>query len=77
MPEGIFVKALKCNASREKYKPVTNWFLNEVNDIRSSNYLELPATEFDIQGLEIDYSIMCWDANLRYIDGDFTYRRFK
>lgn len=60
MPEGIFVKALKCNASREKYKPVTNWFLNEVTDIRSSNYLELPATEFDIQGLEIDYSIMCW-----------------
>ena len=76
IPEGIFVKALKCNSSYDRYKPVTNWFLNDVTDIRSSNYLELPATEFDIQGLEIDYSIVCWDANLRYIDGEFEFKEF-
>ena len=39
--------------------------------MRSSNHLEIPATEFSIQGLEIDYSIMCWDANLRYTDDEF------
>ena len=66
-PEGIFVK--------KQSDP--NWFLNETEDIRSSNHLEIPATEFEIQGLEIDYSIMCWDANLRYNDGKFLYRRFR
>lgn len=76
IPEGIFVKALKCNSAYDRYKPVTNWFLNDVTDIRSSNHLELPATEFDIQGLEIDYSIVCWDANLRYIDGEFVFKEF-
>ncbi|WP_298523164.1 DNA/RNA helicase domain-containing protein [uncultured Methanobrevibacter sp.] len=76
IPEGIFVKALKCH-DRDKYKHIANWFLNEPTDIRSSNYLEIPATQFDIQGLEIDYSIMCWDANLRYINGDFRYHKFK
>ena len=67
IPEGIFVKA---------DKNVPYWFLNDADDIRSSNHLEIPATEFDIQGLEIDYAIMCWDANLRYIDGEFEFKEF-
>ena len=68
IPEGIFVKN---NINQEA------WFLNETEDVRSSNHLEIPATEFDIQGLEIDYTIMAWDANLRYIDGEFEYYKFK
>ncbi|ATV72730.1 hypothetical protein CTN00_07040 [Fusobacterium pseudoperiodonticum] len=51
------------------------WFLNSKNDIRSSYFLEETATEFDIQGLELDWTIVCWDANLRY-DEDFEYYNF-
>ena len=53
------------------------WFLNDKEDIRSSYFLEETATEFDIQGLELDYTVLCWDANLRFKDGKFEYRNFK
>lgn len=52
------------------------WFLNDKDDIRSSYFLEETATEFDIQGLELDYTILCWDINLRYNSG-FEYYNFK
>ena len=55
-PEGIFVKS--------KIDPV-NWFLAPSDDVRSSNALEDTATEFDVQGLELDWACMCWDANFR------------
>ena len=45
---------------------VESWFLNEAKDIRSSYYLEQAATEFDIQGLEIDFCCLCWDLDLTY-----------
>ncbi|EJU07144.1 DUF2075 domain-containing protein [Fusobacterium hwasookii] len=51
------------------------WFLNPKNDIRSSYFLEETATEFDIQGLELDWTIVCWDANLRYNE-NFEYYNF-
>lgn len=47
------------------------WFLNSADDVRSSNFLENTATEFDIQGLEIDWAIVAWDANYRFLDGHF------
>jgi len=56
---------------------VTNWLLDGKNDIRSSYFLEDIATEFDIQGLEIDWSCVGWDANLRYIDGEWHYHKFR
>lgn len=59
-PEGIFVKA--------SIDPA-NWFLNGKDDVRSSYSLEETATEFDIQGLELDWVGMCWDADLRYLNG--------
>ena len=49
----------------------TEWFLNPADDVRSSNFLENTATEFDIQGLEIDWAIVAWDANYRFVDGHF------
>ena len=52
------------------------WFLNDRNDVRSSFYLEETATEFDIQGLELDWTIICWDANLRFNGLEFEYYNF-
>lgn len=54
----------------------TNWFLNGKNDVRSSFHLEETATEFDIQGLELDWTIVCWDADLRFENGDFKHMKF-
>lgn len=55
--EGIWIKA-KVDAPA--------WFLNDREDVRSSYYLEEVATEFDIQGLELDWACVCWDADFRY-----------
>ncbi|MBQ6263648.1 MAG: DUF2075 domain-containing protein [Clostridia bacterium] len=52
------------------------WFLEGKDNVDSSYHLEITATEFDIQGLEIDYGIVAWDGDVRYFDGEFTYRRF-
>jgi hypothetical protein len=43
---------------------VENWFLNPASDVRASYYLEIPATEFGIQGLELDWTGVCWDLDL-------------
>ncbi|MDO5572321.1 MAG: DUF2075 domain-containing protein, partial [Bacteroidales bacterium] len=54
----------------------SNWFLNGKDDVRSSYFLEETATEFDIQGLELDWTILCWDANLRFSNDHFLYYNF-
>jgi hypothetical protein len=41
------------------------YFLAKTDDIRSSNYLEDCATEFQVQGLELDWTVVTWDADLR------------
>ena len=66
-PEGIFVK---------NDISVPNWFLNGKDDVRSCYALEDVVTEFDIQGLEIDYSLLAWDADLRFDNGEWTYNDF-
>lgn len=48
-----------------------NWFLNDATDVRSSYYMEDTATEFDIQGLELDWTVVCWDANFRFVEDHF------
>lgn len=60
--EGIWVE---CKCKPEK------WFLEGKNDIKSSYFMEEVATEFDIQGLEIDYALVGWDADYRYENGHF------
>ena len=45
-----------------------NWFLDGKDDIRSSYYLEDVATEFQVQGLELDWACVTWDGDLRYSD---------
>ena len=66
-PEGIFVK---------NDISVANWFLNDKDDVRSSYYLEDVVTEFDIQGLELDYTIVAWDADFRFENNEWHYYIF-
>lgn len=55
----------------------SNWFLNSKDDIRSSYFLEDIATEFDIQGLEIDYTCLIWGANFHIHNNEWKYQSFK
>ncbi len=66
-PEGVFVK--------NRFNP-KEWFLNDDTDIRSCHYLEDAATEFDIQGLELDWCLVAWDADYRYINNKFEHWKF-
>jgi len=43
-----------------------HWFLDSKDDVRSSYYLEDAATEFHVQGLEVDWAAIVWDADYRY-----------
>ena len=54
-----------------------NWFLNGPEDVRSAYYLEEVATEFDVQGLEVDWAGVCWDADLRYNSGSWDTLAFR
>ena len=53
-----------------------HWFLEDKTDIRSSNYLEDAATEIQVQGLELDYACVLWDADMRYEDGIWSFYKF-
>lgn len=66
-PEGLNVAA--------KIDPET-WFLNGPGDVRGCQYLEEVATEFDIQGLELDWSVVGWDANLRSNNNGWEHYKF-
>ena len=67
-PEGIHVKA--------EVDPA-NWFLNDRTDVRSSYYLEEVASEFDVQGLELDWVGVCWDGDLNYDGKKWAFQSFK
>ena len=57
------LKAISINV---RYQPdFVQWFLADDDDIRSSNRLEDTLTEFKVQGLEIDWACVAWDADLR------------
>lgn len=66
-PHAIFVKS--------PMDPI-HWFLDGKEDVRSSYYLEDVATEFDIQGLELDWSCVLWDADFRHTKDGWDYRSF-
>ena len=72
-PEGLNVKSTISPAQ---------WFLNGDQDVRGCQYLEDVATEFDVQGLELDWTAVCWDADFRYQydgagQGAWSYNAFK
>jgi len=53
-----------------------HWFLDGKEDVRSSYYLEDVATEFDVQGLELDWACVTWDADFRYSKNGWEHRSF-
>jgi hypothetical protein len=61
---------------RVKTDPV-HWFLNGKEDPRSSYYLEDVATEFQVQGLEVDWACVTWDADFRSTDSGWSYHDFR
>lgn len=67
-PEGIYVPT---------DIDVKNWFLAPSEDLRSSNMLEVVASEFKVQGLEIDWALVCWDADLRRTGNNWDYFSFR
>lgn len=54
-----------------------HWFLHSSDDVRSSFYLEDAATEFDVQGLEVDWSMVVWDGDLRHSGDGWRHWSFK
>ncbi len=61
---------------RPNVDPV-HWFLHGKDDVRSSYYLEDVATEFLVQGLELDWACVTWDADFRLVDGRWQQWSFK
>ena len=55
---------------------VAHWFLDRWPDVRASDALELPATQFACQGLELDYVGLAWGGDLIRRDGRWVPRRF-
>lgn len=72
---GIRLRPFGLNVKAKIDAPI--WFLNDKDDIRSSYFLEEVATEFDIQGLELDWTCVAWDGDLFYYDKKWNYRKFK
>lgn len=69
---------LKPLAIDVRFKPdPVHWFLAGKKDIRSSYYLEDVATEFDIQGLELDWACVTWDADFRYGSETWSHHLFR
>jgi hypothetical protein len=66
-PDGIHAKA---DVDAPK------WFLNSKEDVRASYYLEDPGTEFTVQGLELDWVGVCWDADFRRTGDRWSFHNF-
>ena len=69
------LKAISINV---KYSPnFVHWFLQDSQDIRSSDTLEDALTEFEVQGLEIDWACVAWDADLRLSEDKHSWEHFQ
>ena len=75
-----------CSSQAYRLKPLAidvrvnpdhvHWFLDDENDIRSSQFLEDVCTEFQVQGLELDWTCVMWDADFRYNAKGWEHREF-
>lgn len=69
------LKAISINV---RYQPnYVHWFLEDDTDVRSSNCLEDTLTEFKVQGLEIDWACVAWDADLRLNKGQTSWQHYQ
>lgn len=83
---GLRSCGLICSSGGKRLRPesieteieidVAQWFLSDRTDIRSSSFMELPATEFKIQGLELDWVCLAWDINLIRNRNSWNCRKF-
>lgn len=69
-------KPLAVNILAQGDQNAVHWFLEDKMDVRSSNYLEDAATEIQVQGLELDFACVLWDADMRYANGTWKYYKF-
>lgn len=81
---GIFISSSAQRLRPEGITPLTpmifdtlEWWLGDDDIVNSSQHLEIPATEFASQGLEVDWAIVGWDLSLRPDGKDWIYKKFK
>ena len=67
-------QAVNVLAQGDEY--AVHWFLEDKTDVRSSNYLEEAATEIQVQGLELDFACVLWDADMRCEERQWGYYKF-
>lgn len=65
--------AIRSNSEKPK---ITSWFLNDKYDVRSSSFLEIPSTEFAVQGLELDWACLAWGGDFFFDDQQWNYQKF-
>ncbi len=75
--ESARYKPLGVHVLKPDNENAVHWFLDDKTDVKSSNYLEDAATEIQIQGLELDYSCLLWDADMRFSNGKWRYYKFR
>src|SRR6266568_2189261 len=54
-----------------------HYFLNDRDDTRSSYYLEDASTEFQVQGLELDWVCVAWCGDFRFNGSGWNYHDFR
>ena len=69
-------KPLAVSVLQQGDENAIHWFLEDKTDVRSSNYLEDAATEIQVQGLELDYTCVLWDADMRCNNNKWTFYKF-
>lgn len=74
--ESARYKPLGVHVLQSDDENAVHWFLEDKADTRSSNYLEDAATEIQVQGLELDFTCLLWDADMRYENGRWHFYRF-
>lgn len=74
--ESARFKPLAIHVLPEGDENAVHWFLDDKGDVKSSNYLEDAATEIQVQGLELDYTCLLWDADMRCENGKWHFYRF-
>lgn len=74
--ESARFKPLGIHVLQSDDENAVHWFLEDKQDTRSSNYLEDAATEIQVQGLELDYTCLLWDADMRYENCSWHFYNF-
>lgn len=74
--ESARYKPLGVHVLQSDDEKAVHWFLEDKSDTRASNYLEDAATEIQVQGLELDYTCLLWDADMRYENGQWHFYSF-